>query len=194
MNEPKPSSPRGPKLVPPRGAEPSTPAESSLFGAHTAPEEPRTWMPLLLGFGVVLAVVAAIVLFGRGRREVATSADPYSPKLVVQEARISQASNFVGATVTYIDLTTRNTGDRTVVGGLVQAIFRDSLGQPVQVETLPLRALLPQALGGEQEAAELARAPLGPGQTRVLRLTVEHISAQWNQAQPEIEFRALQFK
>ena len=66
------------------------------------------------------------------------TADPYSPKLVVEEAKLSQADNFVGATVTYIDLTVKNTGDRTVVGGTVQAVFRDTLGQAVQTETLPL--------------------------------------------------------
>jgi hypothetical protein len=81
-----------------------------------------------------------------------------------------------------------------VVGGAVQAVFRDSLGQSVQTETLPLRALVPHSLGGEDEAGDLALAPLGPGQTRTLRLTVEHISSQWNQAQPELEFRGLRFK
>jgi hypothetical protein len=113
---------------------------------------------------------------------------------VVQQARLSQADNFVGATVTYIDLTVKNNGGRTVVGGVVQAVFRDTLGQAVQTETLPLRALIPHALGGENEAADLAQAPLGPGQTRILRLTVEHISSEWNQAQPDLEFRGLRFK
>ncbi len=96
--------------------------------------------------------------------------------------------------ITYIDLTVRNNGPRTVVGGAVRAVFRDTLGQAVQTETLPLRALVPHALGGEAEAADLAQAPLGPGQERTLRLTVEHISSEWNQAQPELEFRGLRFK
>jgi hypothetical protein len=64
----------------------------------------------------------------------------------------------------------------------------------VQTEVLPLRALLSNTLGGVAEAGDLGMAPLGPGQTRVLRLTVEHISGQWNRAQPELEFRGLRFK
>ena len=141
-----------------------------------------------------MAVVAIVALLGHGKKEVPTTADPYAPMLVVTQATLSQADNFVGATITYIDLTVKNNGNRTVVGGTVQAVFRDTLGEPVQTEVLPLRALLPHALGGENEAGDLAQAPLGPGQTRILRLTVEHISSQWNQAQPDLEFRGLRFK
>ena len=172
----------------------ATPAEPPMFGAHSAGPEPRNWIPLAVGFGLVLALVVVVVLLNHGKKPVPTTADPYSPMLVVEKATLSQADNFVGSTITYIDLTVHNTGDRTVVGGSVQAVFRDSLGQEVQTETLPLRALIPHALGGEDEAADLALTPLGPGQTRVLRLTVEHISSQWNQAQPELEFRGLRFK
>jgi len=88
----------------------------------------------------------------------------------------------------------KNNGTRTVVGGSVRAVFRDTLGQIVQTETLPMRALVPHALGGDAESADLAQAPIAPGQTRTLRLTVEHISSQWNQAQPDLEFRGLRFK
>ena len=193
MNEPSPS-PRKPSLhLVHSRSDDQTPSDSQLFGAHTTPE-PRNWLPLLVGFGVVLAVIVLFALFGRGKHQVPQTADPYSPMLVVEQATLSQADNFVGSTITYIDLTTRNSGDRTVVGGLIQAVFRDSLGQPVQTETLPLRALLPGPAGGVAEAGDLAMAPLGPGQTRVLRLTVEHISSQWNRAQPELEFRGLRFK
>jgi hypothetical protein len=183
MSEPVNPSPKPKPVVP------------VLFGgAHSGAGEPRNWTPLIVGFVLVLVVVAAIAILGRNRPEKASAADPYSPMLVVEQAKLSQADNFVGATVTYIDLTVRNNGNRTVVGGLVRANFRDMLGQVVQTETLPLRALIPHSLGGEPEAGDLTLAPLGPGQTRVLRLTVEHISSEWNQAQPELEFRGLRFK
>jgi len=170
------------------------PAEAGLFSVHHQQKESRNWTGLIVGFALVVVVVALIVVLGRTKKEVVTTADPYAPNLVVEQAMLSQADNFVGATVTYIDLTVKNNGPRTVVGGSVQAVFRDTLGQSVQVETLPLRALIPHALGGEKESADLAMAPLGPGQTRTLRLTVEHISSQWNQAQPDLEFRGLRFK
>ena len=142
----------------------------------------------------MLGVVAVIALLGRGKKEVVKTADPYAPMLVVEQAKLSQADNFVGATVTYIDLTVKNNGERTVAGGAVQAVFRDTLGQAVQSETLPLRALIPNPLSGAVEAGDLALAPLGPGQERTLRLTMEHISSQWNQALPDLEFRGLRFK
>jgi hypothetical protein len=168
--------------------------QTELFASHGPVKEPRNWTPLIVGFVLVLVVVVAIVIFGRSKPESTQGPDPYAANLVVEQARLSQADNFVGATVTYIDLTVRNTGQRTVVGGMVKAIFRDTLGQAVQTETVPLRALVKHALGGEDESAELSVAPLGPGQTRTLRLTVEHISSEWNQAQPELEFRGLQLK
>jgi hypothetical protein len=182
MTEPKQPSPN------------ATSTEPVLFGARNAQKEPRNWTPLIVGFVLVLAVVALLAMLGRGKKEVVKTADPYAPNLVVEKAVLSQADNFVGATVTYIDLTVKNNGPRTVVGGAGQALFRDTLGQTVQTETLPLRALVPHVLGGEDEAADLALAPLGPGQTRILRLTVEHISSEWNQAQPDLEFRGLRFK
>jgi hypothetical protein len=182
MNEPNEPTPH------------ATPAEPVLFGARNAQQEPRNWTPLIVGFVLVLAAVVIFSLLGRTKKEVVKTADPYAPNLAVEQVKLSQADNFVGATVTYIDLSVKNNGARTVVGGAVQAVFRDSLGQSVQVETLPLRALVPHALGGEDEAGDLAVVPLGPGQTRILRLTVEHISSQWNQAQPDLEFRGLRFK
>ena len=172
----------------------ATPVEPLLFGARNVQKEPRNWTPLIVGFALVLIVVAIVVILGRTKKEVPKTADPYSPNLVVQQVKLSQADNFVGATVTYIDLSVKNTGTRTVVGGALRAVFRDTLGQAVQTETLPLRALIPHVLGGEDEAGDLALAPLGPGQTRTVRLTVEHISSEWNQAQPDLEFRGLRFK
>jgi hypothetical protein len=172
----------------------AAPNDVGMFGVHEAQKEPRNRTPLIVGFVLMLALVVAIVVLGRNKTDVAKTADPYAPNLVVEQARLSQADNFVGATVTYIDLTVRNQGQRMVVGGLVQAVFRDTLAQAVQSETLPLRALVPHGLGGEDEAGDLAQAPLGPGQTRILRLTVEHISSEWNQAQPDLEFRGLRFK
>jgi hypothetical protein len=196
MKESVDSSPnaRAKNVLPKSVPQKATPAAPAIFGAHTAQPEPRNWIPLLVGFGLVLAALAIVAVMGHSKKEVVTTADPYSPMLVVAQATLSQADNFVGSTITYIDLTVRNTGDRTVVGGTVQAVFRDTLGEAVQTETLPLRALVPHPLGGEDEAGDLALAPLAPGQTRVLRLTVEHISSQWNQAQPELEFRGLRFK
>ncbi len=94
-------------------------AEPVLFGARNAQMEQRNWTPLIVGFGLMLVVVALVAMLGRGKKEVVKTADAYAPNLVVEQARLSQADNFVGATVTYIDLTVKNNGTRTVVGGAV---------------------------------------------------------------------------
>ncbi|HVJ04556.1 MAG TPA: hypothetical protein VM578_02660 [Candidatus Saccharimonadales bacterium] len=172
----------------------ATPAAPVLFGARNAQTEPRNWTPLIVGFVLVLVALAIFAMLGHTNKDVVKTADPYASNLAVEQVKLSQADNFVGATVTYIDLVVKNNGPKTVVGGTIQAVFRDTLGQSVQSESLPLRALVPHALGGEDEATDLAKAPLGPGQSRTIRLTVEHISSEWNQAQPDLEFRGLRFK
>ena len=168
--------------------------EAGMFSMPGPAGEARNWRGMAIGFAVVAVVLLLIVVLGRGNREAARTADPYASSLVVEQAQVSQAENFVGTTVTYIDVTVRNNGPRTVVGGLVAATFRNELGEVVQTEVMPLRALAPHSLGGEAEAADLAAAPLVSGQSRVLRLTIEHISSQWNQTRPELEFRGLRLK
>jgi hypothetical protein len=173
---------------------PANATEAPLrFGASEL-GEPRSRLPWVVGFGLVLVAVALVALLGHGKKEMPLAADPYAPMLAVEDATMSQAENFAGATVTYIDVTVKNNGSRTVVGGVAHATFRDTLGQVVQVENLPLRALLPHPPGAAAESADLSLAPLKPGEQRTLRLTLEHISSQWNRAQPEIEFRGLRFQ
>jgi hypothetical protein len=167
-------------------------AEPELFGGPSQ-GEPRNWIPWVAGFAVVLVGLVLLAVLSRSGQQRAAEADPYAPMLAVEQMRLSQAENFAGATITYIDLTVQNNGQRTVVGGVARAVFRDTLGQVVQTETLPLRALLRHPLGGADEAGDFSKAPLEPGKQRVLRLTVEHITSQWNQAQPEIEFLGLRF-
>ena len=71
---------------------------SGSVWARNAQTEPRNWTPLIVGFVLVLAVVAAHCLLGAEKKEVVKTADPYAPNLVVEQAKLSQADNFVGAT------------------------------------------------------------------------------------------------
>jgi hypothetical protein len=188
------TEPTEPPESQPSKATPAADADAVLFGGGREREAPRSRLPWIVGFAVVLLAVALLALLGRGKQEIPLAADPYAPMLAVEQATMSQAENFAGATITYIDVTVKNNGDRTVVGGVAHAVFRDTLGQVVQMEDLPLRALLSHPAGGAADAADLSMAPLHPGQSRTLRLTLEHISSQWNRAQPEIEFRGLRLQ
>ncbi len=151
-------------------------------------EEGRRWLPLAIGAAIIVVVVAAILIFGRSAPPpTGPTIDPYAENLRISDLHLSTAANFVGASVTYFDGKITNTGNKTVTGATVLAIFRNSLGEVVQRETLPLM-LYHTGIQGIPDVAPLSAAPLTPNQTRDFRLTFEHISADWNQGYPELQF------
>jgi hypothetical protein len=141
-----------------------------------------------IGAIIIVLAVAAIWIFGRPAKQAsAPGIDPYSEYLQISDLKLSAATNFVGASVSYLDGKTTNVGSKTVTGATVEAIFRNSMGQIVQRETLPLM-LYHTGLAGFPDVAPLSAAPLTPNQTRDFRLTFEHISADWDQGYPELRF------
>jgi hypothetical protein len=91
----------------------------------------------------------------------------------------------VGATVSYVDGTVTNAGDKTVTRAMVDVQFKDDMGQLAQREDTPLRIL--KTTGPYPEAVDMNVSPLAPGQSQPFRLTFESISAQWNHQYPEIQ-------
>jgi hypothetical protein len=151
-------------------------------------EESRNWTPTLIGLFLVIVVVAGLAFFGRTRQTASNEVDPYAAKLQVGDIHPSSADNFVGSTVTYLDLQLLNAGDKTLAGGQVQVTFKNALGQVVQTETLPLHVLTKNALGGYDEPLDISVSPIPPGQSKTIRLTLEHISSDWNQSYPDMKF------
>jgi hypothetical protein len=98
---------------------------------------------------------------------------------------MSAAENFVGATVSYVDGTITNAGNKTVTHVIVEVRFKDDLGQLAQRETIPLQVL--KTTGPYPEAVDFSLSPLAPGQSKPFRLTFESISAQWNHQYPDIQ-------
>jgi hypothetical protein len=49
-------------------------------------------------------------------------------------------------------------------------------------------------LGGYEEPLDISASPLGPGQSKTIRLTLEHISSDWNQSYPDMKFVNLKVK
>ena len=158
--------------------------------------------PPWLAMGVAVALLAAIVgaAFFVSRRSPApapaaaetTPLHPYAAQLSLTELKMSTAQNFVGATVTYLELKVANTGDKAVSGATVEAVFRNSLGELVQKEAQPLMYI--HARKPYTDVSDLRANPLKPGETREFRLTFDHISADWNRELPELRITAVSFQ
>ena len=151
-------------------------------------DESRIWTFVGLGVAIVVIVVAVLAVLGRSGRTTPQLPPAYAANLRLTDLKMSAAENFVGATVTYLDGTIHNSGDKAVTRATVQATFMNSLGQVVQRETLPIHVLTTGTTGGiYTDAVDLSIASLAPGQSRPFRLTLEHISADWNHAAPELK-------
>jgi hypothetical protein len=149
------------------------------------PQHDFNFRPLLVGVVIVIVLVGLIVLFSRGKSTVPAIQVPYAAKIKLSDLKMSQKENFVGVSVTYLDGTVTNTGDKTVTHATVHVEFRNSMDQIAQVEDLSLQVL--QTIGEYSDAIDLSAAPLASGQSKPFRLTLEHISADWNQAYPELK-------
>ena len=151
-------------------------------------ESGRIWTFVGLGVAIVVIVVAVLAVVGRSGRNKPQPPPAYAASLKLTDLKMSAAENFVGATVTYLDGQISNSGDKTVTRATVQATFMNSLGQVVQRETLPIHVLTSNTnFGIYTDAVDLSVAPLTAGQTRPFRLTLEHISADWNHAAPDLK-------
>jgi Protein of unknown function (DUF2393) len=132
----------------------------------------------------VMAVAGIVALLLRSGPKNTSGPPPYAVNLKLSDFKMSAAENFVGATVSYVDGTITNAGDKTVTKAMVEVQFKDDMGQLAQREELPLRAL--KTTGPYPEPVDLSVSPLTPGQSQAFRLTFESISAQWNRQYPEI--------
>ena len=141
---------------------------------------------------IVIAIVVIVALVGTVAFLLRSSPRPqpapppaYAASLSISDLKMSQAQNFAGGSVTYVDGTLNNLGDKTVTRAVAHVTFRDAYGQVAQVEDVPVRVL--KAGGAYDDIADLSAAPLAPGHNVRFRLIFEHISEQWNQAYPELQ-------
>jgi|SRR5271165_2484447 len=157
----------------------------SLGQPNPMAEERDSSRLIIVGAVVALAAIAIGVAFLlREPPKTAKPVSPYLANLKLADFKMSAAENFIGATVTYIDGTVTNAGDKTVTNVMVEVVFKDQMGQTAQREEVPLRVV--RSNGAYQEPVDLSVAPLAPGQSEPYRLTFDSISAQWNRQYPEI--------
>ena len=141
---------------------------------------------MLIGAVLVIVVVAVIVWVAHSSSRAGTlKADPYIAKLQISNLHMATAENFAGGAVTYIEGKLANTGDKRLTGARIQLVFKNSLGEISQKEdNLPVTVLLPNT--PYVDYGPLDRAPLSPGQAKDFRLTIEHITADWDGQIPQI--------
>jgi hypothetical protein len=69
--------------------------------------------------------------------------------------------------------------------------FKNTLGETVQKENLPVTVVLPNL--PYVDYGTMDHAPLAPGQTRDFRLTLEHVSADWDGQVPQVKVVSLSY-
>ena len=155
------------------------------FSPTTPDDSTGPWRAIIAGTAVVVVLVGLLVWLGSGKRSAPQTPSPYAEQLQISGVKMAEAKNFVGGTVTYVDGKITNTGEKTVTSAIAEVIFRNSLGEVVQKEQIPVRVLVFQ--GPERNILDLRSAPLKPGASADIRLTIEGtISADWNQGYPEV--------
>jgi hypothetical protein len=157
-----------------------------------ADEKDSSFRPILIAIVLVAVLIGGLALVSIGSKKGPAARDPYATNVQLSNLKMSQAENFVGASVTYIDGTVTNAGNQTVTHAVVHVAFKNSMNEIAQAENVALHVL--STSGPYDEAVDLTASPLAPGQSKPFRLTFEHISTDWNQAYPELQVTSVSLK
>ncbi len=167
---------------------------SELFNPVRQEAQERNRTPFIIGLVAVIVVVGSIALLTRRTGQKAQPVDPYVSRLQITNAKVSAAENYVGGTVTYLDADITNTGGKTLVSADMNLVFKNTMNEIVQKETLPLHVLVENQMGGYPDLVDMSRSPLTPGHTKSVRMTLEHISTDWDQAPPQMALTNLKLR
>lgn len=162
----------------------------SLNLVPPSPARERNWLPLVLAAAIVLigaAVVILVLEHGKSTNKVtpiSAAADPYAANLPITNLAMSQAPNYAGTKVTYLDGRIANTGNRTVTGVTVQVLFRTYTHEVAQNETQPLKLI--RIRDPYVDLEPVSAAPLKPGDAHDFRLIFDAVSPDWDGVYPEL--------
>jgi Protein of unknown function (DUF2393) len=153
--------------------------------------EARSFLPWMIA-GVVVVVVLGLFLLSARHQRAAQQAenasqtpDPYASQLSIGNLQMSEATNFTGSKITYLDGQVMNKGDKTVTGINVVVTFRNDIGEPPQKTPMPLSLIRTREPYVDIEP--VSAEPLKPGDTHEFRLIFDHVSPTWNQQYPTIQ-------
>ena len=146
--------------------------------------EKRKWFPIVAAICLLAAALAAILLVPGDKAKPPSAPPAYAANAKLTNVHMMTAENFIGSSVTYIEGNVANAGNKSLTGATVELTFKNSLNQIVQTEDVPVRVL--RSSEPYRDFANLADLPLAAGQSREFCLSLEHISADWNQQYPDI--------
>jgi hypothetical protein len=150
----------------------------------------RNWLPMVLAAAIVLigaAVVVLVLEHGKSTNRVtpiSAAPDPYAANLPITNVAMSEAPNYAGTKVTYLDGRIANTGNSIVTGITVQVLFRTFTHEVAQNETQPLRLIRIREPYVDLEP--VSAAPLKPGDAHDFRLIFDAVSPDWDGVYPEV--------
>jgi hypothetical protein len=161
-----------------------------LSEKKTEPEG-RSWLPWVIA-GVVVVVVLGVILFSshddrasRRAESASLTPDAYASQLTIGNLQMSEATNFAGGKVTYVDGVITNKGNKTVTGINLLVTFRNDIAEPPQQMPMPLTLIRTREPYVDIEP--VAAEPLKPGDSHEFRLIFDHVSPTWNQQYPVIQ-------
>jgi hypothetical protein len=145
----------------------------------------RNWFPIIAAFVLLAIVLVLLLLFSGSKAQLPIAPPAYAANIKLTNVHMITAENFVGSSVTYIEGTVTNAGSKTLTGTTVELVFKNSLHEIVQREDVPLLVL--RSSNPYRDFSNLRDLPLQPDASRDFRLSLEHISADWNQQYPELK-------
>ena len=153
--------------------------------------EGRSWLPWVIAGLVVVVVLAGMLLSSHRDRaaqraeEASQTPDAYASHISIGNLQMSEATNFAGGKVTYVDGVITNKGDKTVTGVNVLVTFNNDIAEPPQQSPMPLTLIRTREPYVDIEP--VAAEPLKPGDSHEFRLIFDHVSPTWNQQYPVIQ-------
>jgi hypothetical protein len=166
-----------------------------FLSQHTQPER-RSWLPWIIAGAVVVAVLIWLTVSSHRQRaaqqaeNASATPDAYASQLTLGNLQMSEAANFAGGKVTYVDGTITNKGDKIVTAVNVVVTFHNDVGEPPQMTPMPLTLIRTREPYVDIEP--VSTEPLKPGDSHEFRLIFDHVSPTWNQQYPTIQAMRVQ--
>jgi hypothetical protein len=175
----------GPPQTPTPHREPVLFATENTSDSRAPDKQDRNWMPWIVALAVICFGIGIVYWLGRPAANSGSGVDAYAKNVVLGNVQVSQASNFAGDQLTYVDGTIENRGNRTITSMTLQASFPNETGDAPQILQAPLSLI--RSRDPYVDTQPISAAPLAAGQSKDFRLVFDNVSPMWNQQSPSLQ-------